>query len=102
MNNELGTDLVSSLRAALGVDQLLQKIDDLNDKLENMGEGEGPAYYTLKLACAKKGISYNSAKSNLRLQPKHGIEDCRISGRRMLRRSTIEAWLDITDKDDDK
>ena len=94
----LSDNFVSTLRMALGVDEILEKLDALKAEIAAHEHEEGPAYFTLKRACELKGISYNSVKSNLRLQPSLGKEDCRISGRRMWRRATIEEWLNITDE----
>ena len=60
-------------------------------------ESEGPEWYTLQMACERKGVNYNSAKSKRSLQPNGGREDSRLSSRRVWHRSTVEAWLKKTD-----
>ena len=49
-------------------------------------------WYTLKRACQLTGINYNTCKSIRRYQPKEGIEDGMLAGRRVWHRETVKAW----------
>ena len=60
-------------------------------------QSSGPEWLTLRAACERKGLSYNSAKSKPRLQPRNGVADGRLSGRRVWHSSTIESWLSELD-----
>ncbi len=54
-------------------------------------------WYDLKEAAQAKGVSYNTLKSNRRLQPNYGIPDGIVCGRRRWRRETILMWITQTD-----
>ena len=54
------------------------------------------AWFTLKEICAFKGLNYKTATNKPHLQPA-SFED--VGGRKMFRRKTVLAWLDLSDKD---
>ena len=85
-------DFLDELRSELHIDQLVEEVKAVRREMHCIGD-ESPEYYTLVTACEKKGIAYNTAKSNKHLQPNTGVEDVKIGGRRYWHRSTIEKWL---------
>ena len=54
------------------------------------------AWFTLKEICAFKGLNYRTATNRTYLQP---VSDGEVGGRKMFRRKTVLAWLDLSDKD---
>jgi len=78
---------------------IIERLDRIEERLSIL-ESKVFAYqewYSLKEACARKGINYNSAKVRPYLQPNNGIEDTKINGKRMWHRTTIEKWLEEDD-----
>lgn len=45
----------------------------------------------------KGGCSLNTFKSNYQLQPKCGIPDGKVGGRKVWHRDTVAEWLNVTD-----
>ena len=82
-----------ALRQALGIDELVAEVRGLRRELALMDSAPRQAWYNLKVACALKGVCYNSVKSRAELQPNGGKADATIGGRRVWRRETVEAWL---------
>lgn len=54
-------------------------------------------WFTLKEACALKGLSYNTALNRKELRPNHGIPDGTIGGKKVWHRGTILKWIEKTD-----
>jgi len=85
---ELEIPELSEIRARLdGIEALLR------------GGAGGPEWYTLRVACERKGINYNTARVLRRLQPGGGVPDALLAGRRVWHRATVERWLKQTDEE---
>ncbi len=56
-------------------------------------------WFTLKECCEIKNLAYKTACNRKVLQPNKGIHDCRIGGKRVWHRNTVEEWLVMSDKD---
>lgn len=56
-------------------------------------------WWTLKQCCERKGLSYKSACNRTTLQPRRGVPDGYLSGRKVWHRTTVEKWLPLTDHD---
>ena len=91
------TSLTSLLRSELRIDDLLDQLHGLGRRLDHLEAAPLRAWWTLKEACAWKGVCYNTVKSSHALQPNGGRKDARIGGRRMWRRETVESWLNEVD-----
>lgn len=56
-------------------------------------------YYTLKEACELKHLNYKTSLNRKELQPNKGKADIIVGGRKLYKRETILAWLNLSDKD---
>jgi hypothetical protein len=56
------------------------------------------AFFSLKEACAIKGINYKTACNRTILQPNKGKPDGHIGGKKAFSYSTIVNWLSLTDE----
>ena len=91
-------DLSAALRESLGLGKLIEEIRSaVREELQQSQSCR--EWYTLADACSRKGVCYNSVKSNHALQPKKGQADARIGGRRYWHRSTVVTWLGEVDRD---
>jgi len=76
------------------ISQLDERIAEMENKINPKQE-----WFTLKEACAIKGLNPHTVSSRRQLQPNRGKEDAMIAGRKRWRRETILSWLDVTDSD---
>lgn len=77
-------------------------LEDLRGLLTKVVDEKMPApWVDLRKACQMKGIAYGSVTSNDRKwrQPKGGVPDGLINGKRYWRPETIREWILQTDKD---
>ena len=72
------------------------RLTDIERLLQGAG---GPEWYTLRAACDRKGINYNTARVLRHLQPGGGVPDALLVGRRVWHRVTVEQWLQQTDEE---
>lgn len=56
-------------------------------------------WFTLKECCELKNLAYKTACNRKVLQPNKGIHDCRIGGKRVWHRNTVEEWIVASDGD---
>ena len=71
-------------------------LEDIGRRIRGTG---GPEWYTLRAACDRKGINYNTARVLRHLQPGGGVPDALLAGRRVWHRATVEQWLQQTDEE---
>jgi hypothetical protein len=81
--------------------QILAGQRELAEQLETLSASVGIAreWWDLKSACARKGINYGTARVWPEHQPNGGVPDAMLTGKKMWRWKTIEAWLSVVDKD---
>lgn len=81
------------------LEQVLAAQAETNERLAALEAAVGIAreWWTLKAACARKGIEYGTARNQRQLQPAGGIPDGYLVGRKVWRWSTIATWLQQID-----
>ena len=60
---------------------------------------EEKEWWNLKDSCKRKGLNYKTSCNKPYLQPNGGIPDARVGGRKVWNRTTIETWLQKSDKE---
>lgn len=58
-----------------------------------------PAWINLVEACKIKGLNYQTAQNKRHLQPRGGVPDGRIGGRKAWKRKTIATWMGLSDEE---
>ena len=82
----------------------LPQLDLIEDMLRAVIDGSGQRWYTLAQAHQRKhgilkgGIAFNTLRNSLALQPKGGIPDAWISGRKVWTSETVEEWCKVNDE----
>ena len=56
-------------------------------------------FFTLKEACALKGLNYKTSCNRTELQPNAGKPDAHLGGRKVFKYETILAWIETGDAD---
>lgn len=81
----------------------LPQLEVIEQLLHAALDGSGQRWYTLEQAHYKKhgalpgGVSLKTIRNTLALQPRGGLPDGWISGRKAWREETIEEWCQIDD-----
>lgn len=77
----------------------LDAVEDLEPVVKKLVARQltAPRWYTLKGACAFKGVNYNTVKCQPFTQPNGGKEDAYINGRKMWKFETVALWAEVTD-----
>lgn len=82
----------------------LPQLDLIENMLRAVIDGSGQRWYTLAQAHQRKhgilkgGISFNTLRNTLAFQPKGGIPDSWISGRKVWSAATVEEWCKVHDE----
>jgi len=86
------------------VKEILSKIESLQKDVDELKQKITPkqSWYTLKEICNLKGLNYKTVCNNPKLKPNGGQEDGIVAGRKCWKSSTVERWLNQTDKDLEK
>jgi hypothetical protein len=87
--------------------RLLTSIEQLNLDIQQQSDihiaaAVTPKWYSLKMACGLKGVSYDTVKSQWWKQPNAGIPDKILNGRKHWRAESIQEWLEVGDSDIEK
>jgi hypothetical protein len=82
----------------------LPQLDLIEDMLRAVIDGSGQRWYTLaqahqrKYGIMKGGIALSTLKNCLAMQPKGGLPDSWISGRKVWSAATVEEWCKVSDE----
>ena len=93
--SNMNVDLPEIVELKRLMERLLKEFKDFQEKTTPAKE-----WYSLKEACAIKGVNYNTVSSLRKHQPNRGKEDGIVCGVRMWRKETILRWIKQTDADE--
>lgn len=80
--------------------EVLQHLKYLEKMMEQMaikGDLSQTWYNVDECHALKGGCALNTFKANYNLQPKGGVPDAKVGGRKVWHRDTVVEWLNITD-----
>ena len=83
------------------IQKLIKQIEILKKEIAELKTIVKPEkmWYTLKEACALKGINQKTTQNKHYLQPNKGIPDGTIGGRKCWKSETVMKWVLMTDED---
>lgn len=80
--------------------EVLQHLEYLEKRMDQMavkGDLSQTWYNVDECHALKGGFSLNTFKANYNLQPRGGIPDAKVGGRKVWHRDTVIEWLNVTD-----
>ena len=75
------------------LDQILDTLRELQDRVGRLEGRQAPAVVFLKEAAEMKGVSWSTLRAHPEYQPGRGKPDLVVTGKKGWHRETVEQWL---------
>ncbi len=84
------------------IGEVLRNLEHIKNRIDQVSTKSDltQTWYNINECHALKGgCSFNTLKSNYSLQPKGGVPDAKVGGRKVWHRDTVIEWLNVTDEE---